>query len=72
MSEFSGKPKIIFNLSFASDAILVQGFAYNMVQYVMAGCQNEQRKKNIHKFQNKEKDKKICDVWVDTYVTVGF
>ena len=40
MSGFSGKSKRIFNLSFASDPILVQGFAYNMVQYVMAGCQN--------------------------------
>ena len=31
-------------VSFASDPLLVQGFAYNMVQYVMAGCQNERRK----------------------------
>ena len=38
MSGFSGKSKRIL---FASDPILVQGFAYNMVQYVMAGCQNE-------------------------------
>ena len=28
--------------------------------------------KMIHKFLNKEKDKKIYDVWVDRYVTVGF
>ena len=28
--------------------------------------------KTIHKFLNKEKDKKIYDVWVDRYVTVGF
>ena len=26
----------------------------------------------IHKFLSKEKDKKIYDVWVDRYVTVGF
>ena len=27
----------------------------------------------IHnKFLNKEKDKKLYDVWVDRYVTVGF
>ena len=44
MCGFSGKPKRIFNFSFASEAILVQVFAYNMVQYVMAGCQNEWRK----------------------------
>ena len=44
MSGFSGKSKRIFNLSFASDPILVQRFAYNMVQYVMAGCQNGRRK----------------------------
>ena len=28
--------------------------------------------KTIRKFLNKEKDKKIYDVWVDRYVTVGF
>ena len=28
--------------------------------------------KMIHKFLNKEKDKKIYDVWVDRYVTIGF
>ena len=28
--------------------------------------------KAIHKFLNKEKDKKVYDVWVDRYVTVGF
>ena len=28
--------------------------------------------KTIHKFLNMEKDKKIYDVWVDRYVTVGF
>ena len=28
--------------------------------------------KTIHKFLNKEKDKKIYDVWVDRYVTTGF
>ena len=38
MCGISGKPKRIFNLSFASDPILVKGFAYNMVQYMMAGC----------------------------------
>ena len=32
MSGFSGKAKRIFNLSFASDPIMVQGFAYNMDQ----------------------------------------
>ena len=26
----------------------------------------------IHKFMNKDNDKKIYDVWVDRYVTVGF
>ena len=26
----------------------------------------------IHNFLNKETDKKIYDVWVDRYVTVGF
>ena len=46
MSGFSGNLKRIFNLSFASDPILVQGFAYNIVQYVMAGCQNERERKN--------------------------
>ena len=45
MCRFLGKPNILFNLSlFASDPILVKDFAYNMVQYVMAGCQNERRK----------------------------
>ena len=44
MSGFSGKSKRIFKLSFASDPILVQGFAYNMAQYVMAGSQNGRRK----------------------------
>ena len=44
MSGFSGKSKRIFNLSFASDPILVQCFAYNMVQYVMASSQNGRRK----------------------------
>ena len=43
MSGFSGKSKWIFNLSFASDPILVQGFAYNMVQYVITGSQNGRR-----------------------------
>ena len=73
MSGFSGKSKRIFNLSFASNPILVQGFAYNMVQYVimMEGFQNG-RRKTIHKFLNKEKDKKIYDVWDDSCVTVGF
>ena len=33
---------------------------------------NEKKKKTIHKFLNKEKDKKIYDVWIDRYVTVGF
>ena len=28
--------------------------------------------KTNHKFLNKEKYKKIFDVWVDRYVTVGF
>ena len=28
--------------------------------------------KRIHKFLNKDKDKKIYDVLVDRYVTVGF
>ena len=37
----------------------------------MAGCQNE-RRKNDSQFLNKEKDKKIYDVWVDRYVTVGY
>ena len=46
MSGFSGKSKRIFNLLFASNQILVQGFGYDMVQYVMAGCQNERRKKD--------------------------
>ena len=64
MSGFSGKSKRIFNLSFASDPILVQGFAYNMVQ--------NGRRKTIHKFLNKERDKKIYDVWDDSYVTVDF
>ena len=60
MSGFSEESKRIFNLLFDSDSILIQGFAYNMVQYVMAGCQNERRKKKktIHKFLNMEKDKK--------------
>ena len=44
ISGFSGKSKRFFNLSFASDPILVQGFAYNMFQYMMAGYQNERRK----------------------------
>ena len=30
------------------------------------------KEKTIHKFLNKEKDKKIYDVWVDRYATVGF
>ena len=28
--------------------------------------------KRIHKFLNKEKDKKMYDMWVDRYVTIGF
>ena len=28
--------------------------------------------KTIHKFLNKKKDKKIYDMWVYRYVTVGF
>ena len=77
MSGFSGKSKRIFNLSFATAPILVQGFAYNMVQYVMGGLpewtkKKKQKKKKIHKFLNKEKDKKIYHVWVDRYVTVVF
>ena len=61
------KKKGFLTSRFASDPILVQGFAYNMVQYVMAGCQNERRR-----YLNKEKDKKRYDVCVDRYVTVGF
>ena len=30
------------------------------------------KEKTIHKFLNKETDKKIHDVWVDRYGTVGF
>ena len=33
---------------------------------------NNNKKKMIPKFFNKEKDKKIYDVWVDRYVTVVF
>ena len=71
MRGFSGKPKRIFNFSFASEPILVQGFAYSMVQYLVAGARMNEEK-TIHKFLNKEKDKKIYDVWVDRYITVGF
>ena len=31
-----------------------------------------EEKKTIHKFLNKEKDKKIYDVWVDRYVAIGY
>ena len=39
MSGFSGKSKSIFNLSFASDPILVQSFAYNMHAYQSLACE---------------------------------
>ena len=70
MCGFSGKPKRIFNLSFVSDPILVQGFAHNMVQYVMAGCQSE-RRKNDSQISEWGKIRKY-DVWIDRYVTISF
>ena len=58
--DFQENEKGFLTSRFASDPILVRGFTYNMVQCVMADCQNEQRR-----FLNKEKDKKRYDVCVD-------
>ena len=65
--DFQENQKGLLTSRFASDPILVQWFAYSMVQYVMAGCQNERRR-----FLNIEKDKKIYYVYVDRHETVGF
>ena len=72
--DFLENKKGFLTSRFASDPILVQGFAYNIVQYAImwwhVARMNEEG--TIHKFFNKEKDKKRYDMCVDMYVTVGF
>ena len=72
--DFQENKKGILTSRFASDPILVQGFVYNIVQYAIMWWHVARTNKEgtIHKFLNKEKNKKRYDMCVDGYVTVGF